>query len=171
MKGLAAVAVIWAAIAIFWWLTVGASVAKAQPKLPDWEDIARFYAGGNMRPGGLSYDWTNTNGTTEYAGSGKIRLNPALQKSRDAFLKGIAAKTYGDRRGAVILGSPFLSTLIHEALHNRATSADFDPSGEAGPTDLGVRLIPDLLQRFFGVKMDSRLGKMATAMVLKQLQR
>ena len=141
------------------------------PKPPAWEDVARFYSGGNMRPGGITYDWTNTNGTTIYPGSGQIRLNPALQKSRDAFLKDSGGKTFGQRRGAVILGTPFLSTLIHEALHNRATTPDFDPAQEVGPTDFGVRLIPDLLQRFFGVPMDSRLGKMATAMVLQNLKR
>lgn len=137
---------------------------------PTWEQIAGFYSGGNMH-GPITYDWTNSNGTTGFPGSGQIRLNPALQDSRDKFLKGIYAAKYGDRRGAIVYGMPFLSTLIHEALHNRAASDGFDPAGEEGPTDLGVRMVPDLLQRFFGVKLNSRLGKEAVEMVLKTLRR
>lgn len=145
-------------------------MARATPPPPRWEDIASFYSGGNMK-GPITYDYTNSQGTTGIAGSGQIRLNPGLQASRDAFLKGIGSKRYGDRRGAVVLGMPFLSTLIHEALHNRAGFDGFDPSEEVAPTDLGVRMVPDLLQRFFGVRMDSRLGKEAVEMVLKQLRR
>jgi hypothetical protein len=122
--------------------------------------------------GPITYDWTNTNGTTGVPGSGSIRLNPDLQKSRDAFLKGIAAKDFGQRRGAVILGLPFLNTLIHEALHNRQNPAPgLSNSDEIVQGDLGVRLVPDLLQRFFGVKLDSQLGKFATDMVLQNLRR
>lgn len=147
-----------------------ASQALQKPQPPTWEDVAAFYSGGNQR-GPITYDYTNTLGTTGFPGSGSIRLNPSLEASRDAFLRGIGAKKYGDRRGAVILGMPFLSTLIHEALHNRANTPDLDFGAEAAPTDLGTRLVPDLLQRFFGVRMDSRLGKEAQRIVLRTLRR
>ena len=148
-----------------------APMARAQkPPAPRWEDVAAYYSGGNMK-GDILYDWLNTNGTTGMPGSGNIRLNPKLKESRDAFLKGIGAKDYAHRRASVVLGLPFLSTLIHESLHNRTNSAGLDFGAEAAPTDLGTRLVPDLLQRFFGVKMDSRLGKEVTEMVLKNLRR
>ncbi len=169
-------------------------MAKAAKKqtFPTPEQIATFYAGGNM-VGNITYDWTNSMGTTGAAGSGNIRLNPSLMASRDAFLKGIRSKKYQERRSALVLGMPFLSTLIHEAIHNRdfakgmpgstefftpyLDSEDTNPNtgfrgagNEIQAHDLGVRLVPDALQRFFGIKMDSRLGKEAVDMVLRQLR-
>lgn len=145
-------------------------MAKKQAAFPTPEDIASFYSGGNM-VGRIAYDWTNSNGTTGAGATGTIRLNPSLLASRDAFLKGIRSKKYDQRRSAVILGMPWLSTLLHESLHNRANQGDFDNSNEIMEGDLGVRLVPDALQRFFGVKMDSKLGQEVTDMVLRNLRR
>jgi hypothetical protein len=71
----------------------------------------------------------------------------------------------------MVLGSLGLSTLIHEALHNRQARGDFSPTDEMMENDLGVRLVPDLLQRFFGVPIDSAWGKKYVAMVLQNLKR
>lgn len=174
MKSLAALAAIWIAIAVAWWFTTGAELARAATpsKQVKWEDIASFYSGGNMKTP-IEYTWTNSNGTTGLHESGNINLNPALQKHRDMFLDQWFGKKkdFATRRGAVINGMPFLTTLIHEALHNRANSKDLDFGAEVAPTDLGVRLIPDLMQRFFGVKMDSKLGKEITDITLRSLRR
>lgn len=143
---------------------MAAKPPKKPPKPPSWEDIARFYSQGNM-VGPITYDWSNTNGTTIFPGSGTIRLNPKIKDSLDAFLK------YGPKsQQGMVLGEQGLSTLIHEALHNRRVSPPgLSNSDEIVQGDLGVRLIPDLLQRFFGIPMDSAWGKKYTEMVLKQL--
>lgn len=143
---------------------MGAPVAKAQnPRYPAWEQIAAFYSGGNMR-GPIRYDYTNSNGTTGMPGSGEINLNPRIKASLDALLK------YGPKsQRGMVLGALGLSTLIHEALHNRANTPGLDFSQEAAPTDLGWRLIPDALQRFFGIKMDSPWGQKYLDMVMKEL--
>lgn len=169
-------------------------MAKKQKSDPMkiWQEVASFYSDGNMRTP-ITFDWTNSMGTTGSPLSGEIRLNPSLKASRDAFLKGIRSKKYDDRRSGLVLGMPFLSTLIHEAIHNRnfakgmPGSTEFftpyldseetnpntgfrGPGNEIQAHDLGVRLVPDMLQRFFGVKMDSRLGKEAVEMVLRSLR-
>lgn len=174
MRGLATLATlaIWVAVAAPWWFTTGADVANAQPKsksarpaYPSWEQIAAHYSGGNQRTP-IRYDWTNSMGTTGLAGSGDMQLNPKVKESLDAFLK------YGPRsQRGMVLGGIGLSTLIHEALHNRKAQGDFDPGSELQQNDLGWRLIPDLMQRFFGIPIDSKWGKKYTDMVLKNLRR
>lgn len=149
-------------------LYFGAPMARAGnkriPNPPSWEDIASFYSGGNMR-GPITYDYTNSMGTNGSPMSGQIMLNPKVKDSLDAFLR------YGPKsQQGMVMGALGLSTLIHEALHNRANQGDFDNSNEMQEGDLGVRLIPDLLQRFFGVPMDSAWGKKYTDMVLSQLR-
>ena len=135
---------------------------KPSPLHPDWNAIAAFYAG---RPiSSIKYDWTNTMGTTGFPESGYIRLNPQVQTSLEALAK------YGPRsQRGMVAGALGLSVLIHESLHNRANSQGFDNSNEIMEGDLGWRLIPDAIQRFFGVKMDSPWGKKWTDMVLKTL--
>lgn len=137
---------------------------RKPPKPPTWEEIARFYSQGNM-VGPIQYDWENSMGTTGLPGSGTINLNPKAKQSLDDFLR------YGPRsQQGMVLGSLGLSTLIHEALHNRQNPAPgLSNRDEIVQNDLGVRLIPDLLQRFFGVKMDSPWGRKYTDMVLRSL--
>lgn len=135
---------------------------KPKPPLPTLEEIASFYSGGNMK-GKVTFDWTNTNGTTGMPGSGNIRLNPSLQKSWNMLRK------YGPRsQQGMVYGSQILSTLIHEALHNKIQEG-FDNTNEIQMTDMGVRLIPDAMHRFFGIDLSGPWGKKYTAMVLKQL--
>jgi hypothetical protein len=93
----------------------------------------------------------------------------------------------------MVLGMPGISTLIHEAIHNRDFAAgmpgstefftpylddeDVNPNtgfhgagNEIQAHDLGLRLVPDMLQRFFGIPMDSKWGKKYTAAVLRSLR-
>jgi hypothetical protein len=136
--------------------------AQTHP-MPSLEDIARFYSGGNMR-GNVTFDWTNTLGTTGGAGSGNIRLNPQL-KAGFAMLR-----KYGPRsQQGMVGGALALSTLIHEALHNRVQPG-WDNANEVQMLDLGPRLLPDAMQRFFGVPMQSAWGQKYRDMVLKQLR-
>jgi hypothetical protein len=138
-------------------------MARKQTSRPTWEEIAAFYSGGNQK-GPIKYDWTNTMGTTGIAGSGNIRLNPKVKESLDAFLK------HGPRsQQGMVLGALGISTLIHEALHNRKNTPDLRFDEEVAPTDLGWRLIPDVLQRFFGVPIDSKWGQKYLNMVMKQV--
>lgn len=131
--------------------------------------ISAFYSGGNIRS--ITYDDLNTPGTTGPAGSGEVHLNPSLLKSRNALLRGWPkAKTFGDRWSAFVLGMPWLSTLIHESLHNRVQPG-WDGSNEIIIGDLGVRLVPDAYRRFFGVRAGSKLDRAITAAVLKELDR
>jgi len=182
MKALAAIAAIWIAIAVVWWLSTGADVAKAAKKsFPTPEQIAAFYSGGNMK-GTILYDYTNSMGTTGAAGSGSIRLNPSLQKGWQALVKNPRSQN------ALVLGSMMLSTLIHESLHNRdfsngtSDSPFFGPEDEQLATgfrragneiqagDLGIRLVPDAMQRFFGIKMDSPWGRKYLEATMKRLK-
>lgn len=138
------------------------AMTKRSPLQPDWNKIAAFYAG---RPiDSITYDWTNTMGTTGSPESGYIRLNPQVKTSLEALAK------YGPRsQQGMVMGALGLSTLIHEALHNRRNQGDFSNYNEIMEGDLGWRLIPDAMQRFFGVKLDSKWGKKYVDMVLKQL--
>lgn len=151
MKLVAATAVIWAAIAIVWWLTVGAEVAKAQ-QTPTWEEIASFYAGRPIAP--IEYRDNIGGAGRTLAGSGRIELTPAIGKQLSDFLanprKNPGFNSYG------------LATLIHEALHNRAPQpgTGFSDWGDENQANaLGSELIPDLLQRFFGIPINSPLSR------------
>ncbi|MDH4341375.1 MAG: hypothetical protein OEW47_13560 [Thermoleophilia bacterium] len=138
-------------------------MARKQTPKATWEQIAAFYSGGNQK-GPITYDWTNSMGTTGMAGSGQIKLNPKVKESLDAFSK------YGPRsQQGMVLGALGLSTLIHESLHNRKNTQDLRFDEETAPNDLGWRLIPDMLQRYFGVPIDSKWGKKYLDMVMKQV--
>jgi hypothetical protein len=47
---------------------------------PSWAEVSSFYSGGNFT-GPIDCTWTNSNGTTGFAGSGHIALNPQVCKS------------------------------------------------------------------------------------------
>lgn len=141
---------------------------KPRPKtytIPPLEQIAEFYSGGNMK-GPITFDYTNSMGTTGMPGSGQIRLNPSLKQGFDML------RRYGPRsQQGMVGGALALSTLIHEALHNRANTPDLRFDEEIAPTDLGWRLIPDAMQRFFGVPIESEWGQKYLDMVMKNLRK
>jgi hypothetical protein len=129
---------------------------------PSWAEVSSFYSGGNFT-GPIDCTWTNSNGTTGFAGSGHIALNPQVCKSLAAL------RRYGPRsQQGMVLGALGLSVLIHESLHNRIQPG-WDASDEIVIGDLGVRLMPDAVNRFWGVRPDSPWGRKWRAMVLKQL--
>jgi hypothetical protein len=136
--------------------------AQAAP-LPSWTTaVSEFYSGGNLRSQ-ITCDWTNSNGTTGVSGSGDVHLNPAVCAS----LRALARYGPRDQRG-MVLGALGLSVLIHESLHNRVQPG-WDSGNEIVITDLGVRLMPDAVARFFGVKPNSSWGRKWRAMTLKTL--
>ena len=141
-----------------------ATNASAQPApLPAWTvAVAKFYSGGNLRSE-ITCDWTKTDGTTGVGGSGDIHLNPEVCASLRA-LQANGAKTHA----GMVLGAHGLAVLIHESLHNRVQPG-WDNGDEVIIGDLGWRLIPDAVQRFFGVKLDSPRGRAYVAMVLHNL--
>lgn len=182
MKLVAATAVIWIAIALFWWLTVGEDVAKAGKKAApvDWARIASFYSGSPQK---LSEDKRGPlGGTTGLPMSGEIRLGSGLLQGLKDFERYIGAAKRGDKSAASradVLGTNALSVLLHESMHNRDFSGAKEMGGQGwylpaesqGPMGfygsgnevqaaaLGAELIPDMLNRFFGIPLDSPLSK------------
>jgi len=142
-----------------------ATNASAQPaSVPPWAyKVAAFYSGGNQRTA-ITCDWTNTDGTTGVGGSGDMHLNPRI----------CAALWTLDKEGArsqagLVIGGFGLSVLIHESLHNRV-QAGWDNGDEIIIGDLGVRLVPDAVQRFWGVKLNSPWGRKYVAAALGRLR-
>lgn len=157
---------LWFVVGILFTLLVGltsADRAMAQsPLQPNWQAIASFYAGRQIAP--IQSTWTNTDGTTGFPESGYINLNPNVMKGLNAFAK------YGPKsQQGMVLGSRALAVLLHESLHNRANANGFENNNEIMEGDLGWRLIPDMLQRFFGIPMDSAWGRKYMNMVMKEL--
>jgi len=120
--------------------------------------MASFYAG---KPVTVNYGDRNTTGI---AGSSRIEIDPQVRASLEKLLT-------NKGKGPV---DPYgLGTLIHEALHTRGP----DMHDEMGRTprdphtgfyswddewqarQLGYQLVPDAMQRFFGVPMNSKRGK------------
>ena len=115
--------------------------------------MASFYAG---KPVTVAYGDRNTTGL---AGSSAITIDKEVKASLEALLTGKSRDVYG------------LGTLIHEALHTRGPSPEYSTPDGAGVRDpntgfyswddewqarqLGYQLVPDAMQRFFGVKWDS----------------
>ena len=141
----------------------------AQPKPFDWARIASFYAG---RPVTLGVDERGPlQASTGVPQSGKILLGKQLRSGLDEWLnQWRAAKTPKQRAGLAALGANPLAVLIHEAMHNRKFTEDYfadsDPNtgfrnagNESQAAALGAELIPDMMQRFFGVKMNSPVSK------------
>ena len=133
---------------------------------PNWEAIASFYAG---RPITIQWGLQGKQGTRDF-NAGKIFLSADIRKSLDDFVK------YGpkDPRSAV-LGFRGLAGLIHESIHDRhfndpttdifqqnvrnPNTGFYSASNEPQAMALGSELIPDMLQRFFGIKIGSKVGK------------
>ena len=138
-----------------------ATNASAAPA-PSWRAISEFYSGGNLS-GEIGCSWTNTDGTTGMPGSGHVNLNPRVCASLAAL------RRYGARsQRGMVLGALGLSVLIHESLHNRVQPG-WDNADEVVIGDLGWRLIPDAMQRFWGIQPDSYWGQRYQRMVLKTL--
>jgi hypothetical protein len=133
---------------------------------PNWNAIATFYAGRPVKvnfgtPKGGKDEWElpgmgfkgQSLGTVF---QGNVWLNPKLRAQFDDWQKN--AK---DPRRGPVAGAQALATLLHESVHlrdNEATGAKpwYDEK-QAGA--LGSELMPDLLQRFFGIKINSKLNK------------
>ena len=128
--------------------------------------MASFYAG---KPVTVAYGDRNTTGL---AGSSAITIDKEVKASLEALLTGKSRDVYG------------LGTLIHEALHTRGPSPEYSTPDGAGVRDpntgfyswddewqarqLGFQLVPDALQRFAGVKMDSARGREALSAARSQ---
>jgi hypothetical protein len=144
---------------------------KRKQQVPSWEQIASFYAG---RPIKLSFVDDAAYGRT--GGDGNVTLNRFAEQKLKDFLRNPRDKQTGPFN---VLG---LATLIHESIHNRefakgmpGSTESFTPyldenevnantgfrgaGNESQAMALGSELIPDLLQRFFGIKIGSPLSR------------
>lgn len=146
-------------------LTLGVDMAKAGARQaaspPDWNAIAAFYAGHPvnvnfpaLKPGTDSGIWGTGQGGNVF--NGEINLSPDVKSALDQWF------ARRNSRDGAVLGTLALSNLIHEALHTRAAQpgtgfTDWSNEQQAGA--LGLELVPDLMQRFFGVKIGSPVGK------------
>lgn len=127
---------------------------------PDWNAIASYFAGKPIqvdfpteKPGAQGGNWGT--GMSGNVFGGKANLSPDVKK---AFENWIAHKN--SKKGAV-LGTYALGTLIHEALHTRAPQegfADWDED-ERQARMYGFMLVPHLMDKFFGVKANSKVGR------------
>jgi hypothetical protein len=126
------------------------------------DQIASFYAGKPVKI--VSTSWTNSEGTTGISGSSEIQLNPKIKQGLDALV------THAHDASGPVLGAHSLQVLIHEAIHTRGQ--DFGKPNTRDPNtgfygwgdewqapSLGAQLVPDAMQRFFGVPMNSPLGQ------------
>lgn len=141
---------------------------KSQKKAADIQEMlvrmASFYAG---KPVTVQFGDRNTTGV---AGSSQITVNNEVRASLERLLKSMQGpgklKEPSDIYG--------LATLIHEALHTRGPDMHDSYTGRT-PRDprtgfyswddewqarqLGAQLVPDAMQRFFGIPMNSKTGK------------
>lgn len=135
-------------------------MAKAAPKQQtDWNAIASFYAGRPVTVDFPETKWGADWGSGGWGGSARgnqVILGPFQKSMLSQFL------SRGPRGPAGPGSVAGLATLIHEAIHLR----DFDPrsgfkhnSDENQAGALGSELIPDLLQRFFGIPIGSPLSR------------
>lgn len=131
------------------------------PPPPNWQAIASFYAG---RPVTISTDPRGPmQAGTGLPESGEIHLGSGLQRNLTDFTRAwLAAKTDRQRMGLAALAANILPTLLHEAMHNR----HFDPAtglkdagNEQQAIALGAELVPDMMQRFLGVKIGSPVSR------------
>jgi len=114
-----------------------------------WNEIASYYAG---RPMTVAFTTTTSSAYTD--GFGHAYLGEvAKDKLTWLFLHARDPKR-GPQGGVVGIMS-----LVHEALHNR----DRDMS-ERQVGILGCQLVPDALERFFGVPQSSQLGRRYAAL-------
>lgn len=133
------------------------------------QQIIKFYSGGRDVSINPSYTSKNTGiGGMSSNDEGWISLNPATVKALQSWN---TSKPDSSALDALV-------TLIHESLHmrrdgsgwhtpNNWTAANYPAlQGQLRPWDdehqaaaLSATLIPDALQRFFGIKSDSTLGQ------------
>lgn len=134
-----------------------ARVAAAQhAAAPDWSKIASFYAG---RPVKVLFPGANAmhgyEGAYDPNAPDHVSLSPAMLRS---------LQTMNDPANSVM----GLTTLLHEALRARgALGADgsvfqdkLRKQDYRTVTGGSVMLLPDMLQRFFGIKFDSPRGQL-----------
>lgn len=124
--------------------------------------IASFYAG---RPVTVAFPERKPGAQDGLWGSGgwggtiigdQIALGPFQRKALETFLASPRSK-----KG--VAGIAGIATLIHEAIHGRQTPIEgtgFREWGnESQANALGSELVPDMLQRFFGIKIGSPLSR------------
>lgn len=133
--------------------------AKAAPQPLSWEKIAEFYAG---KP--VTFDWDarrEAGGAT--FGDGRITLAATFQERLAALADALRSGNRKRIEQQAVLGVDPLAVLLHEAIHNRdGMEAGFGRSkrDEKQAAALGAELIPDVLNRFFGIPLDSPLSRM-----------
>lgn len=140
-------------------------MAKRSDPRQLWNEIASFYAGRPMTVAfpetkyGAKWGSGGWGGTTR---GSEVILGPFQRKMLEQMLappkrqKGVKPPTFGQ---GTMAG---LATLIHEAIHARAPQPgtgfrDWMDESQAGA--LGSELVPDALQRFFGIKVGSKLSR------------
>jgi len=155
-------------------------MAKKQAPADRWTEIASFYAG---RPVKIANDPRGDMGaTTGQPESGNIFIGKGIEKGLADFMRELPAAKKGNKDAmhrAAVLGSNAIAVLIHESIHNRNFAGPPDGNGftpyldeeERGPLGfygagnevqaaaLGAELIPDMLNRFFGIPLDSAFSK------------
>lgn len=136
--------------------TAAIALALIAPNTATPDQIASFYAGKTVTV--ETRDLGGRLGTTGAPGGNQIALSPEASRSLDQLAHHVleVADTVG------------LATLIHEALHTRGaetTENQRGPEGFFGWDDewqahqLSWNLVPDALQRFYGIPMGSDLGE------------
>jgi len=133
--------------------------AKQKPS-PTWDEIASFYAG---RPIRVDFDaekqpgvpWPDGGWGGTWDGS-RINMGPFQKKMLDQFSKNVRDPVKG------VFGVAGIATLLHEAVHGRNPqpgtgfkSWNNEPQANA----LGSELIADMLHRFYGIPLDSKLSR------------
>jgi hypothetical protein len=133
---------------------------------PNWNAIASFYAGRPVKvnfgtPKGGKDEWElpgmgfkgQSLGTVW---EGNVWMNPKLKAQFANWQKNARHPSRGP-----VYGAQALATLLHESVHlreNEATgSRPWYDERQAGA--LGSELMPDLLNRFFGIPINSKLSK------------
>jgi hypothetical protein len=125
--------------------------------------LVDFY-GDSARTGPKSVGFdANAGGILGLASGNRISINPELRARLETLFASPRSKAAGAQ------GIEALGTLIHEALHTRGNGEGQgvrDPStGLYGPGDewqahqLGYSLVPDAMQRYFGIDPDSPVGQ------------
>ena len=117
--------------------------------------LASYYAGRPVTIASptvrlMGNQWGNVQGETTQ--DGRIFLNPTVMDALSSMVGQLQTKQAS-------LGA--LQTLIHEAIHNRQDTGSGAKSwsDEWQAPAMGAQLLPDALQRFFGIKFSSPLGQ------------
>lgn len=141
-----------------------------QPPPPpvDWNSIAAFYA---QKPTTVAFpDVKPGAGAWGPGMSGNVHQGVANLSPEVKAALGRWYKQRNSKAGAV-LGTYALGTLLHEVLHTRddqpGTGFNDWQEDEDQARALGFELVPDLMQRFFGVKIGSKVGREYEAVARK----